>query len=446
MPAGQMAPLAALVGLQDVPLPRGVESDGFAMKARALPMVAGPVLAPAWVLMDAGSGRVLAGRNFDQKMFPASTTKTMTALLAVESGKLERTFTIGPNPPRTGEASVYLQAGEKFVLRDLVKAALIRSANDSCVAVAEAVSGSAAKFVRRMNARARALGALHTHFVNPHGLHDPQHFTTPRDLALIARRAMSLGAFASIASTREDRIHGNAKIGPVRLLENRNRLLFRWAGCDGVKTGYTRQAGHCLIASATRQGADGKPWRLIAVVMRSPDSWSDAYNALVHEGFEKFQPQVLAPAGREFPVPRGGNSLPSRLASPVRVALRQGEQARPSVVAEGAARPGIALKRGERVARAEWSVGGKVVARAPLFATLDAPALAAASQAAPPASAATDSRPAGVQPGAGSQPAEAVERFLRQNRTLIVGALLLGALGLGLAAAMAALRAARARG
>lgn len=408
--------------------PPGVESDGFARRARALPLVAGPIRAAAWVVMDADSGRVLAGRNLDKRMFPASTTKTMTALLAVESEQMDRTFSIGPYPPLVGEASAFLQKGEKFVLRDLVKAALMRSANDSCVAIAEAVAGSAQKFAKRMNARAKALGANNTHFVNPHGLHDAQHFSTPRDLALIARRAMSLSEFADIAARREDQIHGNAKIGAVRPLLNRNRLLFRWDGCDGVKTGYTRQAGHCLIASATRRAPDGKPWRLLSVVMRSPDSWSDSYNALVHEGFEKFSPQVLARAGQEFPLPRGEKSVPTKLARAVRVALRQGEQAQPRVVAERGARPERALKRGERVALAEWVVQGRVVARAPLFAALDAPAA--------PASAAQNS-PSDFAPGSLG---DGLKRGLGQNRALVVGALLLGALAMGLVAWRAARR------
>ncbi len=408
---------------QFVPLPPTAEADGYARHAESLPIFVGPVLAPAWVLMDAASGRVLAGRDIDRKMFPASTTKTMTTLLAVESGKLNQTFTIGPGPAKTGEASVFLAPGERFVLRDLVKAALIRSANDSCVAIAEALSGSVPAFVQRMNARARALGAIHTHFANPHGLHDPHHFTTPRDLALIARRAMSLPAFSSIVGTREARIHGNALIGASRLLLNRNRLLFRWEGCEGVKTGYTRQAGNCLIASSTRLGSDGRPWRLIAVVMHSPNSWSDAYNALVHEGFEKFSPQVLARQDEEFSLMRDEQPIPARLAREVRVALGPGEQAERRVIPERAQKPGVALQKGERVAHAEWRVGGRVVASAPLFAADDVPASAAL----------------GFATRVFSSPARArIERGFQANRLYISGALLLGALALALAAVRAA--------
>ncbi len=420
-------PKATPLPTQYVPLPARAESDGYARHAESLPIFIGPVQAQAWVLMDAASGRVLDGRDPDRKMFPASTTKTMTTLLAVESGQLDQTFTIGPDPAKTGEASVFLMPGEKFVLRDLVKAALIRSANDSCVAIAEALAGSVPRFVERMNARAKALGAIHTHFANPHGLHDPHHFTTPHDLALIARRAMSLPSFSSIVGTREARIHGNAAIGPSRLLLNRNRLLFRWDGCEGVKTGYTRQAGNCLIASSTRTGPDGKPWRLIAVVMHSPSPWSDAYNALVHGGFEKFAPQVLARANQEFPLTREGQTVPVRLDREVRVALSPGEQPEQRIVPESARKAEVALRRGERVAHVEWRVGGRVVAVAPLFASENVPA-------------ASLTQLGSLSQALNTPVRESIKRGFQQNRIFISAALLLGALAL----AAAALRAARA--
>jgi D-alanyl-D-alanine carboxypeptidase (penicillin-binding protein 5/6) len=128
--------------------------------------------------MEAATGRVLAQRNAHQKRFPASTTKTMTALVALSQNSLDRVVRIGPNPPRVGESSVFLLEGEKFTIRDLVRAAMIKSANDSCVAIAEGVAGSVPAFAELMNRKAREVGARNTHFVNPHGLHDPNHYTT----------------------------------------------------------------------------------------------------------------------------------------------------------------------------------------------------------------------------------------------------------------------------
>lgn len=248
-----------------------------------------PVQAPAYILMDVDSGRILAEHNAYKKMFPASTTKTMTALVALKYGDLEKVVTIGPNPPKTGEQSIALMQGEHLRLGELVRAALIKSANDSCVAIAEGVSGNVADFVKLMNRTSKEIGATHTHFVNPHGLHDPQHYTTAYDLALIAREAMKYPFINQAIATHQTSIPGNYKIGAVRSLTNKNKLLFRWNQCDGVKTGYTKQAGRCLIASAShRDPVTHKRWRLVSVVLHSPDSWSDSGNLLLHGGFNRF--------------------------------------------------------------------------------------------------------------------------------------------------------------
>ncbi|MDQ3815441.1 MAG: D-alanyl-D-alanine carboxypeptidase, partial [Armatimonadota bacterium] len=258
----------------------------------------GPVQAPAYVLMDVDSGRVLVEHNAHKRMFPASTTKTMTALVAMTQGNLDQVVRVGPNAAQTGETGIYLLEGEQFTIRDLVRAALIKSANDACVAIAEGVAGSVPAFAKMMNAKAQELGARNTHFVNPHGLHDPNHYTTAYDLALIAREAMRYPFFNETIKIRTLPIHGNYKLGAERLLLNRNRLLFRWAECDGVKTGYTKQAGRCLIASATRlDPVTRKPWRLLGVVLHSPNSWDDSAYLLKHWGFERYRPVEVAHAG-----------------------------------------------------------------------------------------------------------------------------------------------------
>ena len=362
--------------------PADLENDRYAQHAAHLPITLGPISAQAWVLMDADSGRVLAAHDADKRMFPASTTKTMTALLAVENGKLDEVTTISARPPQTGESSVFLMQNEKFALRDLVKAALIKSANDSCVAIAEAVAGNVPAFVKKMNARAHDLGALNTHFVNPHGLHDPQHYTTPRDLALIARQAIRLPAFENIATTREETIHGNWKIGPTRYLYNRNRLLFRWAACDGVKTGYTRQAGNCLVAAATRKDEQGREWRLIAVVMKAHDSWSDAYNLLQHEGFEKWQPQQVLTARESLgKVQTADGEVEALAGSDLMVPLRTGEQEQLQKSVRLIAKNSTAsadnavsepVKRGDYLGRAVVSLNGHVIASTKAFAGNDA--------------------------------------------------------------------------
>lgn len=325
---------------------------------------------PSWVLMDAATGRVLEEHDAHRRMFPASTTKTMTGLVAISRGDLDRVVTIGPNPPKTGEQSAYLMQGERFALRDLLRAALIKSANDSCVAVAEAVAGNVPAFVKMMNQKAREVGARDTHFANPHGLHDPNHYTTAYDLALIARAAMKYPFFNQVVDTREAEIHGNYKIGATRLLVNKNKLLFRWNECDGVKTGYTRQAGRCLIASATQsvQTASGaRPFRLVSVVMHSPDSWGDS-EWLLRQGFAQFAPVEIVRANQEFGsanVEGGAQSAQAIAPRAIYLPLRHGERA---VLSEQLHFEPLRapLRSGQNIGRVDFVSGGRVLVSSPL--------------------------------------------------------------------------------
>lgn len=329
------------------------------------------VAAPSYVLMDAETGRVLASRNMHERRAPASTTKTMTALLAVEQGELNSQFTIGHNPPQVGESSIALQKGEQLTLFELIEAAMIRSANDSCVAIAEAVAGTEAEFVKKMNVRAQQLGAKNTHFVNPHGLNDPEHYSTAYDLALIARAAMKHEVFRQIVKTKETTIRGNAKVGGVRKLFNRNRLLFRWDEADGIKTGYTRQAGRCLISSATRiDPATNRPWQLIGVVLHSPDSWADSANLLIRHGFEKYQPTVVVRGGQELAeitVEGGAHEAKAVAAHEIRLPLLPSEQALLTKQVHPLKRS-APIKEGQTIAWLEWQLNGHKIASVPLVA------------------------------------------------------------------------------
>ena len=334
------------------------------------------VQSPAWIVVDVDSGRVLASRNPHQRMFPASTTKTMMALTALAHADLDESVVIGANPPKTGEQSAYLVQGERFVLRDLLRAALIKSANDSCVAVAEAVGGSVPNFAKMMNAESRKVGARDSHWMNPHGLHDPNHYTTPYDLAQIARAAMKYSFFNQTVSTRVTSIHGNAKLGGDRVLENKNRLLWEWSDCDGVKTGYTRQAGRCLVASATQivRDANGetRPWRLIAVVMKSPDTWGESANLLIN-AFAHFQPTTVVKNGQSFAplnVKNGATTVVPIASRALEVPLRTGERVTQKPHFLNLQAP---IRRGQRVGEVEISDGLHPIARLSLVAQNDVP-------------------------------------------------------------------------
>ena len=346
---------------------------------KAKPKVAAPapdaVLASAWVLMDPVSGRVLKAKNPHQRMFPASTTKTMTALLALESGRLDEVVRIGPNPPKTGEQSILLLQGEQFVLRDLVRAAMIKSANDACVAIAEALAGSEAAFAKMMTRRAKELGAVNTQFRNPHGLHNPNHYSTAYDLALIAQAAMRYPEFNEMTRTQQTQIHGNWKIGPIRPLLNRNRLLFRWAQCDGVKTGYTRQAGRCLIASATQVDASSKmPWRLLSVVLKSPNTWHDSQALLAYHGFARFQPFLAARAAEEFGEAPVQNGAPAKaiLSGDALLTLRADEKVNLTKAVEWH-QLSAPVQKGQTIGNLAYFTNGQKVGALPLVAQEDVP-------------------------------------------------------------------------
>lgn len=239
------------------------------------------VAAKAAIVIDAAGGQILYAKSAHTPMPPASTTKIMTALLAVEEGDLEAQVVISPRAAAVGEASIYLQAGETLTLEELIKGALIPSGNDAAWAIAEEMAGSVELFAVLMNRKAFALGAFNTNFVNPNGLPAVNHYTSAYDLALMARKAMDNPKFREVVATRQDWIsynNGEAR----RYLKNTNRLLWSYPGADGVKTGTTREAGSCLVASASQNGR-----RLIAVVLNSTNRYGDAARLLDY-GFTLF--------------------------------------------------------------------------------------------------------------------------------------------------------------
>ena len=235
--------------------------------------------ARAFVLMDATSGRILVEKNSENKMPMASTTKIMTAILALENGDLNSTVSVSPKAASVGGSSFYLRAGEILTLENMLYGLLLPSGNDAAVAIAEHIGGSQEKFVQMMNKKALELGALNTHFANPHGLDDPEHYTTAKDLAVIAKHAWNYNKFREIVQTKTKEIRdGNY----VRQIFNTNRLLWQFEGADGIKTGYTGKAGRCLVATASRKG-----FRLISVVLGSSDHFKDSQKLLDY-GFANY--------------------------------------------------------------------------------------------------------------------------------------------------------------
>lgn len=240
----------------------------------------------ASVLLDAESGRVIYGKNRDTRLPMASTTKIMTAVLCIELCELSSVFTVPEEAVDLEGSSVYLYKGERITVIDLLYCLLLESGNDAAAAIAIAVSGSVDEFVRLMNQKAAELGLKNTHFTNPHGLPDSEHYTTAYDLAILSAYAMRNPLFRSITSTRKMTVSdGN------RLLVNHNKLLFTYAGMTGIKTGYTESSGRCLVTSATRDGVE-----LIAVTLNNYYCTTD-HRKLLDYGFSFLKSTALAYEG-----------------------------------------------------------------------------------------------------------------------------------------------------
>lgn len=278
------------------------------------------ISAKSAVIMDAQTGKVIWSKDPDTPRFPASTTKIMTGLLLLEHTLPTDMITAPTDVNKIGEASMHLKPGEQVSAHDMLYAMMLRSANDGCYAVATHISGSVDKFSDLMNERARQLGATHTHFHNPNGLNDPQHTISARDLALIAREAMKRPEFQEVVRTTKYEIRRSINQHDVRMV-SKNKWLYKDASADGIKTGYTRPAGHCYVGSATRNG-----YRVITVIMKS-DHWQSDHQQMLDWAFKNHQRQTLVTQGAPVLSPNveGGSkpTLPLGVAAPVDTLLRK---------------------------------------------------------------------------------------------------------------------------
>ncbi|AHF06947.1 D-alanyl-D-alanine carboxypeptidase family protein [Desulfitobacterium metallireducens] len=246
-------------------------------------------------LIDVQSGQTLYSKNGDGFFAPASTTKIMTGLLAIEEGNLDDVVTLSSTMldyKTVYGTRIYLEPGEKMPLRDLLYALLLNSANDAAVGIAEHIGGSLPQFVFMMNEKAKELGLKNTTFKNPSGLTNEGHVTTPHDLARIAQAAYANPIFRNYVQTQRHTITRSKSDVPTEMI-NENKLLGQNPYINGMKTGYTEVAKNCLVASASKDGRD-----LIAVILKSQgrEIYTDMEN-LLNYGFSQFQTTVYKPAG-----------------------------------------------------------------------------------------------------------------------------------------------------
>jgi D-alanyl-D-alanine carboxypeptidase (penicillin-binding protein 5/6) len=251
---------------------------------------AAPV-AMAYELTDYGSGIAVLERNSDQRRYPASLTKMLTALILMETLPADATIKVSGRAATQPGARLGLQPGNTIGRDDALKAILLESDNDAVIAAAEAAAGSVDKFVAAMNARAQKIGAEDTNFVNPTGAHDPRHFSTAHDMALIAREALGNPEFASLVRLRTATVKWSAK-PQGKTITNRNKMLWAYGGCEGIKTGSTPEAGDCLAAAAARND-----WRLLVVVLGATNAQPEGAR-LLDEGFSRYKRVRVLQRGR----------------------------------------------------------------------------------------------------------------------------------------------------
>ena len=246
------------------------------------------------ILVDARTGEVLYEKDADKRIYPASTTKMMTAILAIENVNPLKLTTVSDHAAKTEGSSAQLRAGDRIQMQDLLDGLMLSSGNDAAVVIAEHIDGSEKAFAERMTKKAHAIGATKTHFTNANGLPDEEHYTTARDLAKIASYAYQNKRFKRIVKMQKRSIR-ISNTGRIIKLYNTNQLLGMMSECDGIKTGTTRAAGQCLVASAARGDTS-----LIAVVMKVENGkrWQEA-KRLLEYGFEKKMKKIGKKAGKK---------------------------------------------------------------------------------------------------------------------------------------------------
>ncbi|MCL5040162.1 MAG: D-alanyl-D-alanine carboxypeptidase [Firmicutes bacterium] len=275
------------------------------------------------VLMELDSGRLLWEKEGSLRWPPASTTKILTALLVLENEGMEEKVKVSRRAATTAGSSAWLQEGEELTVRDLLYALLLPSANDAAVALAEKVGGSVEEFVRLMNEKALQLGAKNSHFANPHGLPQEDHYSTARDLALITREAWKDPNFRQIVGTRTWEVPCPGR-QVNRLFYNRNRLLWEYPAARGVKTGFSLTSGPCLVAAASNREME-----LCAVLLNSQQAFGEAAQLLEY-GFSYWEKVPVASRGimvRTLPLSGGREDrLPLVYQKSLFLPLQEGEE------------------------------------------------------------------------------------------------------------------------
>lgn len=290
--------LAFTLSLLVMPTARGQVAAEPAASASAPGQAPPAVAAKAALVVNADDGQVIFSQNPDERLPMASTTKMMTALLTIENHQkdLGAMVTCSQRGAEVGESSIWLVAGDKLTVKEMLTGMLIQSGNDSAMALAEFDAGSMEAFVAKMNKRAAELGLTNTHFMNPHGLHDPDHYTSATDFVKLGREVMKHPEIRDIVKRSEVTIPWTGQeFG--RSLVNSNHLLEQYDAVNGIKTGYTDEAGQCIVISASENGTNLVMAYLGGASLSQRDT--DVIN-LLHYGFSSYQQQTVISDGATY--------------------------------------------------------------------------------------------------------------------------------------------------
>ncbi|HZP41509.1 MAG TPA: D-alanyl-D-alanine carboxypeptidase family protein [Candidatus Binatia bacterium] len=306
--------------------------------------------ARAAIIIDAATGESLFEKNADEPLPPASTTKVMTAILALESGRLDESFRVSEFAAETAPSKINLRPGERVRLKNLLYAVLLNSANDAAEVVAEGLGGSQAGFAEQMNERARALGAPSAHFVNPHGLTAPGHVASARDLAVIFRHGLRLPLFREILETRTIAVPVEAGSVHWVSLRSHNRLLTGYTYPVIGKTGYTRPARRCFVGASEHDNRE-----IVIALLGSTDLWGDA-KKLFNRGFGAIADRPTVVMADMVPIPGLSHRAPAKT-------VAEGDEDQPSEAARSAATTRFAVQLGPYSSRRAAALARSRLAR-----------------------------------------------------------------------------------
>lgn len=337
----------------------------------SVPSLAVSISAKRAIIIECQSGDIIYEKNAYEKAPMASTTKIMTALVAIENADLDKKILIDERFVNIEGSSIYLRVGEILTVREMLYALMLESANDVATALAYTVGGSIEGFAEMMNKKAREIGAYSTSFKNPHGLDDDEHYTTAYDLAKIAAYAMENPVFREIVSTKSITILKNTDY--PRLLVNHNKLLRGYSGAIGIKTGFTKKCGRCLVSCAEVDGV-----RLVAVTLDAPSDWND-HRELLDYGFTQYENIVLAePNDYNLSLNVVNGKKSSVLCSNgnmLSVTLKKGLKNDIRAVFECEHFLYAPVKRGDLVGKIVYYLDKKEIASLPIYATEDSDAI-----------------------------------------------------------------------